>query len=569
MGERFKGSPVQGSEVQGYFSAAPGFMIPYWKSDIGYPLFFIALIEALLAWWGVRWWSGDDPQLIKHAISHPYPAFFFSPDAWRELTASNLTPLVSLSYKLDWDLFGLSPHLFYLHQFISCFLVLLLFFVLCRQWLSPLGAFVSVCVFMLSRPMLEALDFLMLRHYVEGLALSLGAVLCYLKSLSQPGRPLFWSVTAGILYLFACTAKEIFVPLPLCLIALPVKDWKLRLSRIYPVAAVLFLYIFWRWWMLGSPGGYGEPVKWSQAFLLPVQTLNAIGWEGMGALLSVLAVSVIVFVSSKKGGRLFILVGATVAILPLLPVSGMMTSRYAFLPALFLAALIGSCVDRVRGKGGSRAGKRVAIVLALAGLGYLSWSNLIVWRPDLRQGIAQAKVEGEYVLSRGHSHEFIRNPAGPPWFYHGLGWLRKRVLNLPLGPRAFWDPVALTDKKRYTILAYDPTGSLLYEDREYTKMVDQYLSAIRYDTPLRITVRYNEPVVTWDLGPWEKGEYAFLFENDYQLVLPVSRRGMARFRFTEDRVLRVRYKAPEGWISYSPALPLKIESGAATIEWAR
>ena len=61
----------------------------------------------------------SDALLQQHALQSPGLAAFVDPADWRRLSPNNLTPWVTLSFKLDLALAGLRPAVFYLHQLVS------------------------------------------------------------------------------------------------------------------------------------------------------------------------------------------------------------------------------------------------------------------------------------------------------------------------------------------------------------------------------------------------------------------------------------------------------------------
>ncbi len=62
------------------------------------------------------YWRGDDTAILLHVIKHPIWGIFIIPEIWQELSPSNLTPWVSLSFCIDYSLSGLTPSVFYLHH---------------------------------------------------------------------------------------------------------------------------------------------------------------------------------------------------------------------------------------------------------------------------------------------------------------------------------------------------------------------------------------------------------------------------------------------------------------------
>ena len=208
-------------------------------------------------------WLSDDTQILKNAISyHPWQ-YFFSPKAWQELSANNFTPWVSLSFDLDWKIFGLYPYGFYLHHLVSLCLLAVTAYVVLGLWFSNQLSFFAVLLFVVSSPFAEAAQTLMVRHYIEGMLFALLAVYTFVKSIRNNNR---WLIMPAVfLYLLACSAKEIYVPLIFLLFLLPEGGWRQRWSRVLPFMACTGFYILWRWFMLGSLwGGYGLPFQWPQ-----------------------------------------------------------------------------------------------------------------------------------------------------------------------------------------------------------------------------------------------------------------------------------------------------------------
>jgi hypothetical protein len=68
-------------------------------------------------------WRGDDTSILLHALRHAPYEIFISPAAWQELSSANLTPLVSLSFYIDYLFAGLNPRAFYFHQLVVICLV--------------------------------------------------------------------------------------------------------------------------------------------------------------------------------------------------------------------------------------------------------------------------------------------------------------------------------------------------------------------------------------------------------------------------------------------------------------
>jgi len=94
-------------------------------------------------------------------------------------------------------------------------------------------------------------------HYLEGLIFACVAIYGFVRAIRGDGR--HWFVLGVLGYILACTCKEIYVPIPVLLLALPEGDWKKRFRFIAPFLVVTFLYLCWRFTVLGNIiGGYRD-----------------------------------------------------------------------------------------------------------------------------------------------------------------------------------------------------------------------------------------------------------------------------------------------------------------------
>jgi hypothetical protein len=356
--------------------------------------------------------------------------------------------------------------------------------------------------------------------------------------------------------------------LPVCLLAMPIKDWKNRTARLWPMLAVPPLYALWRWWMLGGViGGYSEEVGLKQVLLMPTELLAVVGWDWIFTKGLVLLLLLILLVKIEIHSKIFVLILLGAVLLPLVPVSGMIVPRYGILPALLVAVLFGWTLESVSFLKAAQLKQLVVAGLVFVSVGQLWWNNLVVWRQDLRERLAQVKAEGHYLLAMGEKGELIRNPGGALWFYEGLRWLRREVLELPAGPVVFSDPICLGEVTQYRVLEYDRDKNRVAEVRGFSKQVTDFSKKIRSRAPLSIRLNYEDKIVTWEFGPWSDGKYALVHED--RMLYTVPRKGKRRLKLSEEVGLRVRYTSPEGWITYSPRLSLQINSGKGSLVCSR
>ncbi|HEU5163241.1 MAG TPA: hypothetical protein VFV54_08875, partial [Thermoanaerobaculia bacterium] len=158
-----------------------------------------------------EWWKTDDPQIVLHAFRNSPAETLFSPADWQTLSVG-FTPLVTLSFDLDLALAGIQPHFFYAHQLFAIAVATLLLFVLlepiCGRWIALLTAAAVAA----GPAMTLAAESLMIRHYVEGLALAVAALIVWrvrVPDENRNGAGVKYDVVAAGLYLLATLAKEI------------------------------------------------------------------------------------------------------------------------------------------------------------------------------------------------------------------------------------------------------------------------------------------------------------------------------------------------------------------------
>ena len=204
------------------------------------------------------YWRADDPAILLHALNSRGLSAFYDPNDRQKLSPSNLTPWLILSFKVDLWLAGLSPTFFYVHQLCSLGMVVMAAYALSRQWVSPVWAFLFVCLFLVSASTASVTELLMARHYLEGMLFALLAILAFVHAQRRQSMP--WAFTGALAYALAVTAKEIYVPLVLVVLVIPpVNNLVTRVRLASPLCRTAVLYIFWRQYMLGAMiGGYAD-----------------------------------------------------------------------------------------------------------------------------------------------------------------------------------------------------------------------------------------------------------------------------------------------------------------------
>lgn len=521
------------------------------------------------------WWTGDDFFQLRYALARGPLEYGLDPEVWRLLPNRVLSPLLFASYDLDLALFGQdlsSATAFYAHQLVAIGLAAAALYLVLRLWLPTGWSAAGGLAFLLGAPTASLASHLMVRHYPESIALALAAAGAWVVALRRRRTSTSWtlSVLSALLYLAACAAKEIAVPLPFLLALLPEGDWRRRLRLLIPHAAALALYAGYRAWMLGTPlGGYGfatTPSDWPRlALALPWKVgreLAAGGGWGWAALAVVLTPLLFLAVLNRRAA-LLLAAGAVLALGPVLPVSVEMAPRYAVAAWLTVAAALPFGL-RVLSRVGSRpalpALAMTVVLVAGVALHRSAWAGH-------HERAERMSTEARGFLDLGPG-DLLRRPLVPPAAMEELRRFAREVLGTRADADWFYDDLylcdpdsGLPDPPAVRVHQYDPESGRLEEiTGRVGALAREHCGSIRREAPLSAELRPEAGgVLAWELGPYEEGEYAFVLE-DGRLRYDMPRRGAFHLGGLRRLALRVRYESPEGWVTYSDEIELDLAS---------
>lgn len=536
------------------------------------------------------WFTHDDFFHLRWVMSHRPAQFFLNPGAWRRLPFRMLTPLLFVSYDLDLALFGARAWPFHAHQLVVLGLATLALYGLLRLWLRAPWAAAGAFLFLVGPPIASLAALVYIRHYLEATLFAVaatGAWVLALRARSARGRWGLAALSAG-LYLLAALAKETAVPLALLLPLLPEGTLRRRLRLALPLAAAAALYAGYRVWMLGTvAGGYGwavAPGGWPRvAAALPLRLgrefLGEPGAAGALTLAGLLAAALYLAAGARRHA-LLLGTAALLAVAPILPVATEVAPRYALASWLLLAVAFPFGVRRAAGRlreriaaggGGGSSARAVdaAVVAAVAGLCLAALAaQRQVWAGELaRDGRMSAENRAFLALGPG---EVLAHPAGPPSSMNELAWFKRVHLGLADGADWYYDDLylCLREHPPRAIWEYDPADG---QARDVTARAETgaraFCSSIDWNAPLEVEIRRIGRSVFWSLGPYRRGDYAFVLDGGRQRF-DVERRGGFQLPAARRLALRVRYRAPEGWVTYSPALEVDL-AGGRPFRWSR
>ncbi|MCC6134636.1 MAG: hypothetical protein LM550_04805 [Candidatus Contendobacter sp.] len=271
-----------------------------------------------------NFWRFDDGWLLGFASCYAPWEYFFVLAVTREISYAFVTPWHPLIYDINLALFGLNPVGHYAHQLSALILAAYMSFLLLRLWIGLGWAIFGAVLFLIGTPTVHVAHELMTGHYLEGLIFACMAIYGFVRAMRSNNQ--YWLLFGILGYGLACTCKEIYIPLPIFLIALPEGDWKKRIRFIAPFLAVTVGYLYWRFAVIGTViGGYHHhessvefPLK---AFFLAYIKLpmvfflhNFIGY------LALFALAVLLIVKTNRRNWLILLCSIAVISLPLVPI---------------------------------------------------------------------------------------------------------------------------------------------------------------------------------------------------------------------------------------------------------
>lgn len=365
----------------------------------------------------------DDGWHLGFAACYAPWEYFFVPGITREHSYANLTPWNPLTYDINLMLFGLNPVGYYAHQIISIWLVAYMSYFLLRLWVSIGWATIGAMLFLVGAPTIYIAQELMTGHYLEGLIFACITIYGFVRAIRGDGN--HWLALGVLGYILACTCKEIYVPLPILLLALPESNWKKRLRFVAPFLIVTFLYLCWRAVVLGTViGGYEDGdtgFSLSKILLTYIKLPTLLFHDNLLGYLALAALATLLFLNTPRRGWLLVIVAASVVLLPLAPLTispGVLTpDRYLFAVWWAIALGIASLASRA---GRGSLGRYPSIVLVFL----IGVAAIQAGRAEMKSINTVAKpIESLYRFAlMGRPNYFLLPPLKIPWDYAQLAY---------------------------------------------------------------------------------------------------------------------------------------------------
>lgn len=360
----------------------------------------------------------------------------------------------------------------------------------------------------------------------------------------------------------------------LVLVFLPVGSLRERLRASWPFGIGLALYAAWRQTMVaGAFGGYEASSESLGALggrlILVARQFAAVTLlpYGIAGKLLVSGLIVLALLAVVRRRSLPLMAALAVAVAgPLLPVAERLDPRFELLPWLLVALLAGSAFTR--SAAASRAWRIAGSVALLCAFALTVPGNRASWS-NLRKLSLRSRAEGEFFLTRSVPGDILRQPLGVSTYFANLRWLRRDVLEGGEGGRVAYDDMFFCEagQTRLRVHAFSGTRGKVEPASSDATSLCMGLRSRLHEAPLTVRLTYDDPFISWRLGPYAVGSYSLIHGDEYA-QFPASPTGSVRYRI-EDLTLRVKYESPEGWLVYSPPLRLHGRSGHGSVDWSR
>lgn len=268
-----------------------------------------------------------------------------------------------------------------------------------------------------------------------------------------------------------------------------------------------------------------------------------------------------------KGRAVALLVGTSVllALLPILPVSTEMVPRYA-LPAWMVLILAFPFAVRDLVKRGG------AVRLTGLGLAVVAAAGVLLAHLDAREAtfarVERMSAENRAFLEMGPG-DFLRTPLSPPASMGELAWLKTDLLEKRPGAGWFYDDLFVCMNPGLgRVWTWDPAQRRVEEmTATLPQLRRRHCKAIRERAPLTVEMHAAGRTLHWTLGPYREGTWSFVLGDGLQ-AFPMPANGGFQLRRVGALSLRVKYRSPEGWTTYSPELKMDFTRDPS-FRWAR
>jgi len=506
------------------------------------------------------WLTYDDANSLRTTFDYTFLDLFTNPRVWPQQL---FTPLLLATFHGMRRMFGFEISRFYqLHLAIAAMTIALVYAAV-RQFLDWKRSLAAAALFALGPPVCSVVVQLSTVHYFLAISFCALAVIAFAAALRRPSVAL--DIVSVLCYFLAMLAKEVAIPLPLLLIALPLRDARTRIRFAFGHGVAAIAYFLWRHAILGTfLGAYGwqiDAAEWPRLLvLLPLRIMEGAAGAGLavGLLVIVLMTLTIAFAIRNRGAFLLLIAAIIVAGAPLIPLAKEVNRRYVAVPWLAWSIAFAAAT--------TRRDKRVASALLVAVPLLSIAANRAEWRKEfpLRRRMAD---EARFYFYDLPPDALLRNSIIPPASLGEVQWLKTIHFGRPAGAW-FYDDIFLCSGAIGSKRVFEFEGHQIVEiTPRIAAIANQFCGSIRNDALLSASFHYRNPALYWDLGPYADGKYSAVIANGVQ-AFEIPRRDALKLPGMAGISLRIRYDAPAGWTTYSPEIAIDFKRNP-DVTWHR
>jgi hypothetical protein len=266
-----------------------------------------------------------------------------------------------------------------------------------------------------------------------------------------------------------------------------------------------------------------------------------------------------------------VLVGAVSIIGPLVPVAAFIQHevRYLFVAWWGLCCMIVLLGEHFSSWGNTGRLLRLGVFSVMMGAALAQGSRV---KTTLLPVIHELEVQGRFLWDTDEAPVLMASPmlATGLGYARGILWMKQRATSHPPGAsRVLVDEIELAevDPSRTRVWAYSAQCQCVEEISGEVPRIVREWRARRMVRPLTVSLTYMENLISWRLGPYEKGAYSFVSEQ-WMGKLPLPASGQWRIIPPSSLSFYIRYDSPEGWITYSSLLTFS-PAQQRSLNWQR
>jgi hypothetical protein len=498
--------------------------------------FYIPLLD--------NYFYGDDTQVIWFAATKSIGQILFSSEDYRLLSGGLFQPMLALSFKIDWMMFKMAPNGYYIHNLVAVMLAGAALFIFLRVYTDNLTAFIGFVLFSLNPVVFSVFNYCTNRHYMEGMAFALLSLYFFVRS-DRRGKI---SILSAIFYLLAALYKEVYVLLPAIALIISRGNILQRLKSTLFMWVVLFLYIMWRFWMIGGIGGYPFYDIWEFKNLTSGinNLLKKMPFHFFGSyhILFWPVITIILITTNRKRDILKLGIILIILLIPTLPVLRLYDTHFTWCRYIFHLSVFLIFIGVLWGRENliRRGWRGTAVIAVLITVVTLSIIRNYELKTSFHNEMKVSKETTEEFLYSGK--EYIKGKQ-PAWFYEGLRDINKYCYGKKIDTKIIPENELIdymSRERRLEIisLGYDIKPEPGKELRR--NIIKGKLKIFGY--------RMN-----WEFGPYKTGYFIVggSHKGLYTTIMPLKSRGEYLFgkHYPDGRLntnfIRMVYKSPEGW----------------------